>query len=45
MIFFNKILDGLTPKYLFDFIPVFNDSCYKTRAQSKTELTPFYSRT
>ena len=33
MIFFYKILNGLTPKYLFDIIPVSNDSCYNARAQ------------
>ena len=45
MIFFYKILNGLTPKYLFDNIPVSNDSCYNTRAQSKLELTQFHTRT
>ena len=44
MIFFYKILNGLTPKYLFDTIPVSNDSCYNTRAQSKAELTQFYTK-
>ena len=39
MTFFYKILNGLTPKYLFEIIPVSNDSCYNTRAQSKLELT------
>ena len=33
------------PKYLFDIISVSNDSCYNTRAQSKWELTQFYTRT
>ena len=45
MIFLYKILNGLTLKYLFDIIPVSNDSCYNTRAQSKSKLTQFYSRT
>ena len=38
MVFFYKILNGLTPKCLFD-------SCYNTRAQPKWELTQFYKRT
>ena len=42
MIFFYKILNGLTPNYLHDIIPVSNDSCYNTRSQSKLELTQFY---
>ena len=42
---FYKILNDLTPSYLLDIIPVSNDSCYNTRAQSKLELTQFYSRT
>ena len=33
MIFFYKISNGLTPKYLSDTIRVSNDSCYNTRAQ------------
>ena len=37
-IFFYKILNGLTPKYLNNVIPVSNDRCYNTRAQSKSEL-------
>ena len=45
MIFFYKILNGLTPKYLFEILPVSNDSCYNTRAQSKLELTQFYTKT
>ena len=45
MIFFYKMSNGLTPKYLFDIIPALNDSCHNTRAQSKSELTQFYSRT
>ena len=39
IILFYKILNVLTPKYLFDTIPVSNDSCYNTRAQSKSEPT------
>ena len=39
IILFYKILNGLTPKSLFDIIPVLNDSCYNTRAQSKSEPT------
>ena len=31
-------MNGLTPKYLFDIIPVSNDSCYNTRVQSKVNL-------
>ena len=31
-IFFSKILNDLTPKYLFDITPVSNGSCYNTRA-------------
>ena len=42
--FFYKILIGLTPKYLFDVIPVSSDSCYNTRALSNSELTQFYTR-
>ena len=38
------IFNGQTPKYLFDFIAVSNGSCYNTRAQSKSELTQFYTR-
>ena len=38
MIFFYKILNGLTPEYLFDIIPVSNDSCYNTKAQSQNLL-------
>ena len=45
MIFFHKILNGLTPKYLFDVIPVLNGSCSNTRAQSKLEVTQFHTRT
>ena len=33
MIFFYKISNDLTPKYLFDTTPVSNDSCYNTRVQ------------
>ena len=33
MILFYKISNDLTPMYLFDIIPVSNDSCYNTRAQ------------
>ena len=29
MIFFYKILNGITPKYLFHIIPATNDSCIK----------------
>ena len=39
IILFYKILNVLTPKYLFDIIPVSNDSCYNTRAQSKSGST------
>ena len=39
IILFYKILNVLTPKYLFDIIPVSNDSCYNTRAQSKSGPT------
>ena len=42
---FYKILNGLTLKYLFDIIPVSNDSRYNTIAQSKSKLTQFYTRT
>ena len=45
MILLYKIFNGLTSKYLFDIIPVLNDSCYDSRAQSNSELTKFYSRT
>ena len=45
MIFFDKILNYLTPKYLFDITPVSNDSCYNTRAKSKAELTQYYTKT
>ena len=45
MIFFYKILNALTPKYLFDITPVSNDSCYNTRAQLKSELHQFYTKT
>ena len=41
IIFFYKVLNGPTPKYLFDIILVSNDSCYNTRAQSKSKLTQF----
>ena len=34
MMFFYKILKGLAPKYLFNIILVWNDSCYNERAQS-----------
>ena len=44
MIFFYKILNSLTPKYLLDIAPVWNDSYYNTRAQLKLELTQLYSR-
>ena len=44
MIFFYKILNGLTTKFLFYFTLVLNGSCYSTRAQSKSKLTQFYSR-
>ena len=39
MILFYKLLNGLTPKYLFDIIPVSNDSCYNTRVQRKANLS------
>ena len=45
MIFFYKILNGLTPKYLFDIIPLSNDNCYNTKTQLKSELTLFYTST
>ena len=45
MIFIYKIVTGLTPKYLFDIIPVSNNSCYNIRAQSKSGITQFYTRT
>ena len=45
VIFFYKIINGLTPKYVFDIIPVSNDSCYNTRAQSKSKCIQFYTRT
>ena len=45
MIFFCKILNVLTPKYLFDVIPVSNDILSYTRAQSKSELTQFHTKT
>ena len=45
MILFYKILNSLTPKYLFDIIPVFNDRWYNTKVESKSELTQFYSKT
>ena len=45
LIFFYRILNSLTTKYLFDTIPVLNDSCYNTRAKSKSELTQFHTRT
>ena len=45
MIYFYKILNGLTPKYIFNIIPVSNDSCYNTRLLLKLELTQFYTRT
>ena len=38
MIFFYKILNGLTRICLFDIMSVLNDSCYNTTAQSKAEL-------
>ena len=44
-IFFYEILNGLRPKYLFDIMHVSNDSCYNTRAQSKSELNQFFTRT
>ena len=44
MIFFYKILNSLTPKYLFDIAPVWNDIYYNTRAQLKFELTRLYTR-
>ena len=45
MIIFNKILNGLTPKYLLDIIPALNNSCYNTRAHTNLELTQFYRKT
>ena len=45
MIFLYKIVTGLTPKFLFDIIPVSNNSCYNIRAQSKSGITQFYTRT
>ena len=39
------MINGLSPKYVFDITPVSNDSCYNTIAQSKSEVTQFYSRT
>ena len=45
MMFFGKILNGLTPEYIFDILPVSNDSCYNTRAQSKLKFTQFQCRT
>ena len=44
MIIFNKILNGLTPKYLLDIIPALNNSCYNTRAHTNLELTQFYRK-
>ena len=44
MIFFYKTLNSLTPKYLFDIAPVWNDIYYNTRAQLKFELTRLYTR-
>ena len=44
MIYISKTLNSLTPKYLFDIIPVSNDSCYNTRVQSKLELPQFHTR-
>ena len=41
MIFFYKILNDLTPEYLFDIIPMSNGNCYNTKAQSKSELLNF----
>ena len=45
MIFFYNVINGLRVKYLSDIIPVSNDSCYNTRAQSKSEFSQFYIRT
>ena len=39
MIFFNKILNGLAPKYLFDILPVSKNRHYSTRNQSHLELS------
>ena len=44
MVFFYKILNGLTPKYLSDIVHVSKDSCYNIRARSLSELTQFYTR-
>ena len=47
MIFFYKILNGLAPKYLLDFLPVSKNRHYSTRNQSNLnlELSQFFSRT
>ena len=45
MIHFCKILNSLTRKYVFNIIPVLNDSCYNTRAQSTSKLSQFDTRT
>ena len=44
MIFFNKMLNGLAPKYLFDILPVSKNRHYSTRNQSNLELSQFFSR-
>ena len=45
MVFFYKILSGLTPKCLFDIICVSNPTCYSIWAQSKLEVIQFYNKT
>ena len=44
MIFFYRIVNELTPKYLTDIIPTTNCH-YGTRSQTNSEINQFYTRT
>ena len=44
MIFFCKILNGLTPKYLFNILPKSNDICCKSSVKVWTYSIPYQDK-
>ena len=42
---FYKVVNGLTPKYLFHIIPVTNNYRYNARSKTKLDVNSFFSRT
>ena len=45
MIFVNRIVNKLAPKYLTNIIPTTNNRRYSTRSQTNSEINQFYTRT